>query len=291
MRFGLLIRDFEFHTAVDDIAFQPVQTDDFLIAVAVAEILLGDCPEGVAMHHGVDAVVIGGFRACHGKCRGLDRRHDGVPAGFILVDDRTVTADLDHIPAELLYPAGNGFATIIGAARDGHEVANMKCASGLDRVGRLDITAESCRDLGCKIAHTGIHPVAGAAFVRKPSVNSQNHLVRFRGVVQRLGLIAQPEQLGFAVAPADIGAKLDESAGHEFILEKLWGDIIVKPTFLGDGSVQEQRPFLNLLLRFLIRYCSVLPVPELLHCFFPPFRHRWVYLQKLRRFAAGAYCL
>ena len=72
MRFGLLIRDLELHTAVDDIAFQPIQADDFLIAAAVAEILLGDCPEGVTMHHGVDAVILGGFRACHGKCRGLD---------------------------------------------------------------------------------------------------------------------------------------------------------------------------------------------------------------------------
>ena len=59
MRFGLLIRDFELHTAVDDIAFQPIQADDFLIAAAVAEILLGDCPEGVTMHHGVDAVILG----------------------------------------------------------------------------------------------------------------------------------------------------------------------------------------------------------------------------------------
>ena len=49
MRFGLLIRDLQLHTAVNDIAFQPIQADDFLIAAAVAEILLGDCPEGVTM--------------------------------------------------------------------------------------------------------------------------------------------------------------------------------------------------------------------------------------------------
>ena len=42
MRFGLLIRDLELHTAVDDIALQPVQTDDFLVAAAVVEILLSD---------------------------------------------------------------------------------------------------------------------------------------------------------------------------------------------------------------------------------------------------------
>lgn len=36
------VRDFQLHTAVDDIAFQPIQADDFLIAAAVAEILLSD---------------------------------------------------------------------------------------------------------------------------------------------------------------------------------------------------------------------------------------------------------
>ncbi len=187
------------------------------------------------MHHGVDAVILGGFRACHGKCRSLDRRHDGVPAGFILIDDRTVAADLDHIPAELLHPAGNGFAAIIGAARDGHEVASFDCAGGLGGFDRLHLAAESRRDLGCQTTHTGIHPVAGAGFVRKPSVNSQNHLVRFRGVVQRLGLIAEPEQLGFAVAPADIGAKLDESLVHHILESVRLG--VVAGTLDGDSSL------------------------------------------------------
>ena len=64
MRCGLLIRDFEFHAVVDDIAFQSVQTDDFLVAAAVAERLLGDCPEGVTMHNGEDAVVYGAYTDC-----------------------------------------------------------------------------------------------------------------------------------------------------------------------------------------------------------------------------------
>ena len=236
MRFGLLIRDLQLHAAVDDIAFQTVQVDDFLIAAAVAEILLGDCPEGVTMHHGVDAVILGGFRACHGERRGLDRRHDGVLTELVLVDDRAVAADLYHIPAELLHPAGNGFAVIVGAARDGHEVAGLdiyRC--GLDWVGRLYITAESRSDLGCQIAHTGIHPVAGTGFIRKPPMDGQNHLVRFRGVVERLGLIAQPEQLGFAVAPADIGAKLDESLVHHILESVRLG--VVAGTLDGDSSL------------------------------------------------------
>ena len=231
----LFIRDLQLHAAVDDIAFQPIQADNFLIAAAVAEILLGDCPEGVTMHHGVDAVILGGFRACHGKCRGLDRRHDSVPAGLVLIDDRTVTADLDHIPAELLHPAGNGFAVVVGTARNGHEVADLDGPGGLARFNRLYLTAERCRDLGCQITHTGIHPVTGAAFVRKPPMDGQNHLVGFRGVVQRLGLISKPEQLGFAVALADVGAKLDESLVHHILESIRLG--IVAGALNGDGSL------------------------------------------------------
>ena len=48
------VRDFQLHAAVDDIAFQSVQADNLLIAAAVAEILLGNRPEGVAMRHGMD---------------------------------------------------------------------------------------------------------------------------------------------------------------------------------------------------------------------------------------------
>ena len=229
------VRDIQLHAAVDDIAFQPIQADDFLIAAAVAKILLSDCPEGVAMRHGMDAVVIGGFRACQGERRGLDRRHDGVSAGLVLIDDRTVTADLYHIPAELLHPAGDGFAAIVGAACDGHEVANLDRPSGLDWVGRLHLTAESRRDLGCQITHTGIHPVTGAAFVRKPPMDGQHHLVRFRGVVQRLGLISQPEQLGFAVALADVGAKFNEPLVHHILKSVRLG--VVAGTLNSDGSL------------------------------------------------------
>ena len=63
-------------------------------------------------------------------------------------------------------------------------------------------------------------------------------------------------------------------AGHQLILEKLRRDGIVKPAFLGDGPVQEQRSLLNLLLRILIHHRPVFPIPELLHRIFPPFRDR-----------------
>ena len=64
------------------------------------------------------------------------------------------------------------------------------------------------------------------------------------------------------------------AAAVQFILEKLRRDIIVKPAFFGDGSVQEQRPLLNLLLRLLIGHRSALPIPKFLHRLLPPFRHR-----------------
>ena len=137
----LLIRDLQLHTAVDDIAFQPIQADDFLIAATVAEIFLGNRPEGVAMHHGVDAVILCGFCANYGECGNLDGRHDGISAALVPVDDRTVTAGFIDIPTQLLHPGRDGFPTIIGATRDGHEVTGLdtyRC--GLDWLGRLYIT-------------------------------------------------------------------------------------------------------------------------------------------------------
>jgi len=55
------VRDFQLHTAVDDIAFQPVQTDDLLVAAAVAEILLCDCPEGISVRYGTKRIPCLGF--------------------------------------------------------------------------------------------------------------------------------------------------------------------------------------------------------------------------------------
>ena len=66
-------------------------------------------------------------------------------------------------------------------------------------------------------------------------MDGQHHLVRFRGVVQRLGLIAQPEQLGFAVAPADVSAKLDVPLVHH-ILERIRLGVVAG-ALNGDGSL------------------------------------------------------
>ena len=59
-------------------------------------------------------------------------------------------------------------------------------------------------------------------------------------------------------------------ACQEFFLEQLGCDVIIKPTFLCDGAVEKQNP----LRRSRLRLCLVLPLPELLHRFFPPFRYR-----------------
>ena len=63
-----------------------------------------------------------------------------------------------------------------------------------------DHTTERRRDLFCEIAHPGIHPVAGTAFVCKPTMDSQDHLAGLRLIVQSLILIAEPQELRLAVA-------------------------------------------------------------------------------------------
>ena len=60
------------------------------------------------------------------------------------------------------------------------------------------------------------------------------------------------------------------AAAHQFLFKKLGCDVIVKPAFLGDGAVEEQRPF----RRSCLRRRLVLPLPELLYQNLPPFRHR-----------------
>ena len=61
------------------------------------------------------------------------------------------------------------------------------------------------------------------------------------------------------------------AAGQQFLLEKLRCDVIVKPTFICDSAVEEQRSLRVLLLRFFVLYHLVRPLPEFLHRN-PPFR-------------------
>lgn len=173
------------------------------------------------MHHGVDAVIFRRHCADYGECGNLDGRHDGVSAALVPIDDRTVTADLIDIPAQFAHPGRDGFAAIVGAAGDGHEVAHFHRTGGrLRGLRKFYFATQLCRDLFGKITHTSIHPVAGAAFVRKPPVDGQYHLIRLRIVIERFRLIPKPEQLGFAVALTDVGAKLDEPL-VDHILERI----------------------------------------------------------------------
>lgn len=188
------------------------------------------------MRHGMDAVIFRRLCADYGECGDLDGRHDGVSAALVTVDDRTVTADLIDIPAQFAHPGRDGFAAVVGTAGDGHKVTHFHRTGGrLRGLCGFYLAAQLRRDFLGEVTHTSIHPVAGTAFVRKPSVNSQNHLVRFRSVVQRLGFIAQPEQLRLAIALADVGAKLDEPLVH-YILERIRLDG-VGGALDGDGSL------------------------------------------------------
>ena len=55
---------------------------------------------------------------------------------------------------------------------------------------------------------------------------------------------------------------------QQFLFEQLGCDIIIKPAFLGDGTVEVQCPN----CRFRLRRRLVLPLPELLHRGLSPFR-------------------
>ena len=65
-------------------------------------------------------------------------------------------------------------------------------------------------DLLRKIAHPGIHPVAGTAFVCKPPMDGQHHLPGLRLIGERLVLITKPQEFRLAVTLADIHAQFDE---------------------------------------------------------------------------------
>ena len=81
----------------------------------------------------------------------------------------------------------------------------------LGRGIRLSRAASKCRcNLVGQIAHASIHPVSRTALVGKPAVDRQDHLVRSGGVSQRLVFVAQPQELPFSVALADVHAQLDE---------------------------------------------------------------------------------
>ena len=53
----VLVRNFEFPTAINHIGSQSVQFLDFGVSAAFAEILQGNIPKGIAFHYHMDTVI------------------------------------------------------------------------------------------------------------------------------------------------------------------------------------------------------------------------------------------
>ncbi len=188
------------------------------------------------MHHGMDAVILRWLCGDECQIRHLHWGHDGVFAILAFINDRTVTADLIDIPTQFAHPGRDCFTAVVGTAGDAHKVTHFYRSGGrLRGLCGFYLAAQLCRDLFSKIVHTSIHPVAGAGFVGEPSVDSQYHLIRLRGVAQRFRLIFQPEQLGFAVALTDIHAELDERLVNDVLDRIRFGGI--GSALNGDGSL------------------------------------------------------
>lgn len=150
----------------------------------------------------------------------VDRTANGILAVHALVDDGAVAADLADDPLLGGYPVRDSLAVVVGrAGQDAHDVALLDGA-GSGRGSGLRRSAQRRSDLHGEIAHAGVHPVAGAALVGKPAMDGQDHFVGLGGVIQGLVLVAQPKQLGFAIALADVHAELDEGL-IDHILERI----------------------------------------------------------------------
>lgn len=82
------------------------------------------------------------------------------------------------------------------------------------RWGGLLTTAEIGSDPRCQITKPCIEPVAWTAFICKPAVNRQHHLIGFRLVIQSRFLVPKPEQFPLTIPLADIGAELNQGFVH-----------------------------------------------------------------------------
>lgn len=156
-------------------------------------------------------------------------------------DSSTIPRSVDRLPVRIEH----GVARILVGAGFGICEDSIRAFLGLgirprlaDTVELLLLrgrTTESCCDLRGKVAHPGIHPVTGAAFVGKPPMDGQNHLIALRTVVQRFRFVSKPEQLGFAVALTDINAELDERPVDD-VLERIRLGAVAG-ALDGDGSL------------------------------------------------------
>ena len=201
------IRELEFLPGVDDIGFQIVEFDDLGVTAAVAEVFPGDLPQRIAVYDGVDAG------------RGIDRfagRIKNAVAGVGVGAGLRVCEDFE-----------GAFLRFGIRPRFPYTVERFGGAAGLVATGGC-AALELRRDLFCEVTHAVHHPRTGTGGGREPAVDGQDHLVGFRGVIQRFRFVAKPQELGFAVAALD---QLTENAA-------IYAGIILNKT---DGLTDQQR--------------------------------------------------
>ena len=196
----VLVWNLQFLAAVDGVAGETVERLDLLVARSAAEQTLGNRPKGVALLHRVFPV---------GGGSGIDAHAvvgEHIVTG-VLVSLRLGVGE-DAVRAKLRLRVLPGFThTVIAGGQ-------LFRVPGRGRSGRLRFlpsrAAKLRRDLRGEVAHPGVHPAARTRLVGKPAMDGQHHLAGCRGIVQRLVLVAEPDELGLSVAFADIHAKGDE---------------------------------------------------------------------------------
>ena len=186
----MLIGNFQFHPAVNDIGCQAVHADDLLIPGTVTEVLGSDFPEGIAVGNGMNSIT---YRVNQGA---VAVEHTVARIGI-----RAFLGIGQNLVGSLL---GLGIGPGLADA-----IQNFRFRSR-GRSGRGGSAAESLCHLGSQIAQAAVQPVTRAGFVGKPAMDGQNHLIGLWRVVQRLGLIRKPDQLLLPVALADIRTQLDQ---------------------------------------------------------------------------------
>lgn len=185
-----LVGNLQFLAAVDDITGQSVQADDFLIPGTVTEVLRGNLPEGIAVNNNMDSVI---FR--------VDQSALAVKHAVARIGIRALLCVGQNLVGTFL-----GLGVCPGLA----DTVNFRFGGFLRWGGFRGDGAKSGGNPRYQIAETAVEPVARTGFVGKPAVDSQHHLIRFRRVVQRLGLVRKPEQLFLAIALADVGAEFNK---------------------------------------------------------------------------------
>ena len=187
----------------------------------------------------MDELVSRVFAAVHSRHKLLIRHAEGLVPGVLKIPrlQRTFRIQIAHQPGSTVSIADGSMEGVPdGFLRVGH-IDHRGVILRIIRLRRRGIRAgvqRSC-NLAGQIAHAGIHPVAGAAFICKPPVDRQNHLVRLRDIVQRFVLIPQPQQHLLAVPLADIDTEFHKAVVDR--IAKRIGVSLIAGAFDSDGSL------------------------------------------------------